>query len=239
MDFYDLHVDEREAERMVGIAEKLGFTGLGITHIYDGTGKLNTFLDKTEGLKSEVDVISCCLIKPDSPEEMKKEVTKVRQKVEVVMIDGGDFDINRAAVQDSRIDVLLHPEYKRKDRGLDHKTTKMAANNDVAIGFVFHDLLQTYGKVRSHIFDHMKSNLDLCERFDVEVLVVSGAKKPLEMRDPKQLASLLQTLGFESSQALLSVSGTPKRIVRKNRSKLSGKTVKKGLEQVGDGDGSA
>lgn len=239
MDFYDLFVEESEVDGMIELAKGLGFSGLGITHTYQTRNELDEFLEKMDKREGKIDLVTSCLLEPENKKDLKRKVGKVRQKVEIVMVNGGDFKINKSAANDSRIDILLHPEYKRKDSGLDHKVAKEAAKNDVTVGFVFHDLLGTYGKIRSHIFDHMKRNLELCKKFNVSYIVVSGAKKKLEMRDPKELASLLETMDLESSESLDAISKTPKRMAKENRKKLNGKVKKKGVEEMGDKNGSA
>ncbi len=234
MDFYDLYLPAEDPEEVVRSAENTEFTGLAIAHKYVDKEGLDGYLEEMDRLDSKVepDLIRCCVVDAESPEELKKTVGKIRQKVEVVAVDGGDFDINKAAVGDSRVDILLHPEYKRKDSGMDHKTTKMASENDVVVGFVFHNLHQTYGKVRSHVLNHIKKCLKLCEKYDAEFIVTSGAGNKYEMRGPRELSSLLSVLGVEASLAIDSVSSTPKKIVKRNRRKLGGKTKRGGVEEL-------
>ncbi len=234
MDFYDLYIPTDNAQKVLESAEEMDLDGIGIAHEYESKEELNRYLDGIDKLSkdTEMKLIRSCVIDAESPEELKKTVGKVRQKVDVVAVDGGDFDINSAAVRDRRIDVLLHPEYKRKDRGMDHKTMKMAAKNEVCLGFVLHDLHQTYGKVRSHVLRHMKNNIELCEKYGTEFLITSGARDVYELRGPRDLASLPKVLGVKASKAMDSVSSVPKKIVKENRKKLAGEIKKEGIEEV-------
>ncbi|MFP4115965.1 MAG: RNase P subunit p30 family protein [Candidatus Aenigmatarchaeota archaeon] len=234
-DFYDLYVPvEENTEEVARTAGRMGFSGIGITHTYEGKEGLNTYLEKMDEVdeKVEIDIIRSCALSPDNPKTLKRQLGKVRQKVEVVIVEGGDFDINRATTEESRVDILAHPEYKRKDPGMDHKTSKMAAENDVSVGLVFHNLHQTYGKVRSHVLRHMKRCMQLCEKYDTKLILLSGARDRYGLRDPRELASLGKILGRESSEVLQSVSSIPKKIVETNRKKLMGEIKGGGVEEL-------
>ena len=234
MDFFDLYVPaEEKAEEVVKLAEDMDFSGIGISHIYKGKEGLNDYLEKMDDIdsKTEIDIIRCCAIEPESPEEMESQVGKIRQKVELVAVKGGNFDVNRAAVEDRRIDILLHPEYKRKDSGIDHKTAKAASENDVTIGLVFHTLHQTYGKVRSHVLRHMKKSIQLCNKYGANITVVSGAEDKYSIKEPRELASLLRVLDVEPPESMRYVSYLPEGIVKTNRKKLKGEIKKGGVEE--------
>lgn len=226
MDFYDLCVRPKgDLEGIIGTAERFGFEGLGIMHKYGGEEDLDTFLKRMGEKEGEIDLdlVRCCEINPESPEELKKILGKVRERVEAVGVTGGNFDLNKAAVRDSRVDLLLHPEHKRKDGGMDHKTARMASENEVAIGIVLHSLFQTYGKVRSHVLNHIRKNIELCEEYNADIVVGSGARDRYELRDPRELASLPRVLGMSSNESMETVSSIPSEMVEENREKLERK----------------
>lgn len=224
MDFYDLCVHENEdLEECLEVGKRFGFSGLGILHKYEDKEGLDDFLKRIREREEEgLDLVTGCEINPQSREDLKGKLDKVREKVEIVAISGGNFDINKNAVRDSRVDVLLHPEHKRKDSGMDHKTTRMASKNDVAVGIVLHSLFQTFGKVRSHVLNHMRRNLKLCKEYNTTVVVGSGAKDKYGLRDPRELASLPNVLGRDLNESMEMVSSNPSEIVEENRSKLEG-----------------
>ncbi len=234
MEFYDLYVPAEKPEEVVETAKEFGFSGIAVTHEYTHKEGLNSYLGKIDSLGSgaDIDIIRSCVLDPDSTKEMKKQLGGVRQRVEIVCVNGGNFEVNKAAVQDSRVDILLHPEYKRKDPGMDHKTARMASENSVAIGFVFHDLHQTYGKVRAHVLNHMKKSLELCEKYGVDFIVTSGARNRYELRGGRDLASLVKVLDVDASEAISSVTKTPSSIVSENRKKLGGSIKKDGVEEI-------
>lgn len=234
MEFYDLYAPAEDPKGVLKSAETMEFDGIGLSHKYEKKKLLNEYLEKMDELSKDTDInlIRCCTIEPGTPDGLKKELGKVRQKVDLVAVDGGNFDINKKAVRDRRVDILLHPEYKRKDSGMDHKTAKMAAENEVAIGFVLHDLHQTYGKVRSHVMSHIKKTTELCEKYGADFVVTSGARDIYELRGARDMASLLKVIGVGTSKAMDSVSSVPRRIVEENRKKLGGKIKKEGVEKL-------
>lgn len=234
MEFYDLYVPAKDPEEVLESVEDMEFDGVALSHRYENKGLLNDYLEKVDELSRDTSLklIRCCTLDAETPEELKKRLGKVRQKVDVVAVEGGDFDVNNAAVRDRRVDLLLHPEHKRKDPGMDHKTVKMATENEVAMGFVLHDLHQTYGKIRSHVIGHIKKTVELCQKYDANFVVTSGARDLYELRGPRELASLLKVLGVEPSEAMDSVSSVPRRIVEENRKKLGGKIKKDGVEEI-------
>ncbi len=233
MEFYDLYVPGEDYDEIIETACEMGFHGIGLTHRYENKDLLNRYLEDMDEIgREDIDIVRCCEINAKTAEEMKRAVGKVRQRVDIVEVVGGNFDINATAAKDRRVDILLHPEYKRKDPGMDHKTTKMAAKNEVTVGFVLHDLQHTYGKVRSHVINHIKKSIGLCKKYEAEFIVTSGAKNIYGLRSPRDLASLLQVLGIGSSESMDAISTIPKKIVRKNRKKLGGKIKRGGVEEV-------
>ncbi len=234
MNFYDLYVPVDDIEEAVETAMKMNFSGIGPAHRYDNKKMLNKYLEEMDNLGGDLDIdlVRCCEIKADNPRDMKNKIGKTRQKVDVILVKGGNFDINTAATRDRRVDILLHPEHRRKDTGMDHKTAKMAAEKNVTIGFVMHDLHQTYGKVRSHVINHIRKSIELCEKYGVQFIVVSGARDIYGMRGPRELASLPKVLGVDPSKAMDTVSTVPHKIVKNNRKKLGGRIKKGGVERL-------
>lgn len=221
--FYDLHVHtnlsigENTVEEMAGMARQLGLGGLGIARYYNGTK-----LEKLAKVK-DFDVIDAVIVKPADLEELDKLVKKVRNKAELLMIHGGDYDINRAACENSMVDVLCHPELGRKDSGLDHVCVKAAQENGVAIEINFREVLESYKRYRVHILSNMGKNVKLCNKYEAGVVTNSGAITKWGLRAGRDLAAITNILGMELGKAIGSVSTVPEEIVKANRDKLAEK----------------
>ncbi len=209
MGYYDLHVEIKDVEKAVEMAVRLGYSGVGIVGL------------TKEETKNMENVISVGLIKAKSKEELKKKLSEERKKYEVIIVSGGIYDVNRAACEDSRVDILAHPEYGRNDSGLDHVCVKAAAENNVAIEINFSEILNSTNRVR--LFRHLRKNIMLARKYGAEIVIASGAKSLWEMRAPRDLAGFVFLLGLDLNKSIDGISTIPEEIVNVNREKLEGK----------------
>ncbi len=219
--FYDLHVHtslsigENTVEEMAEMARKVGLTGIGVARYFNG--KIGE-LPRIEG----VDIVSCVIIKSDNPADLAKSVGKARDKAEVVMVHGGDYDINRAACENPMVDILCHPELGRKDSGLDHVCLKAASENKVAIEINFREILESYKRRRIYILSGMKKNITLAKKYGTRIITASGAVNKWGMRSGRELSSFAYLLGADIGEAIGTTSTVPEEIIKINREKLAG-----------------
>lgn len=115
---------------------------------------------------------------------------------------GGDSIVNRKAVENKKVDILLSPEKESKrdfmfsrNSGLNQVLCKLAAKNDVAIGFNFSDLLNCSGKERSKTLGRMRQNVRLCKKYKVKIIFSSFAKNKYELRSSEFLKVFERILG--------------------------------------------
>lgn len=222
MEFYDLHVHtnlsigENTVDEMVSMAKLLGFKGIGIARYYAG------HLDPLPMLDG-IDIINSVMLKPSKADELGSLADKVRSRAEILMVHGGDYDINRAACENSMIDVLCHPELGRKDSGLDHICARAAHDNDVAIEINFREVLENYKRNRVYVLSAMKKNIELCKKYETRLVTSSSAVTRWGMRSGRELAAIAHVLGIELGSAIETTSSIPEMMLRANREKLSGK----------------
>jgi len=225
MVFYDLHVHtklsigEDTLEDVTETARRLGLAGIGVVQYY---GSPVEELPRV----NNVDVVSCVMIKPRNPEELNSIAPKARNNAEILMVHGGDYDVNRAACENSMIDVLCHPELGRKDSGLDHICVRAAADNNVAVEVNFREVLESHKKTRVHVISAMRKNVKLCGKYGASVIVASGSVTKWGMRSGRELAAVAHILGMDLGRSIESVSTLPEKLVRENREKLTGKRWK-------------
>ncbi|MFB6213732.1 MAG: RNase P subunit p30 family protein [Candidatus Nanohaloarchaea archaeon] len=164
--------------------------------------------------------------------ELKQKIGEKREHCDVLVFEGGDEELNRKAAGDPRVDVIMHPEKSRKDSGIDHVVAEKAAENRVAIGL---DLQQLPGdgKRQSHVLKHWHRNLRLCEKYDTPYLVTSSAREKLEMRAPRELKAIIDSLGYSGKKA---VSDFPAGIIERAKKANDGSVVRPGVEIGGDSD---
>lgn len=222
MKFYDLHVhvDVEKLEEVVELAERLEYSGIGLT--VASMEDLKRLKEKIKKINSNLDLVTCIEIQAKGVKEMKREISKFRKTVDIITIFGGEYNINRAAVEDERVDILSHPEYMRKDSGVDEIIARSAWEKNVTIEINFHEILETYRKIRAHILNHLSRNVDLCKKYDAPIVITSGANDKWGMRDPRELAAIGQLLGMNLNESMKSVSLIPESIIENNRRKLKG-----------------
>lgn len=225
MAFYDMHlhttlsIGESAPDEAIEFAQRLGLNGIGIVRYYNGGGMKDSLKD----LQGDIDIVNAVMLKPKNAEELNALAGKARSRAEILMVHGGDYDINRAACENPLIDILCHPELGRKDSGLDHICAKAAAENSVAIEINFREILESYKKHRVHIIASMQKNVMLCENYGAKIITVSGAVTKWNMRAPRDLAAVANMLGLELGKAIDSVSAVPEVMLKQNRERLAGR----------------
>lgn len=134
-----------------------------------------------------------------SPSKLRSDIQKSEG---LVVIQGGDEKINRLAVENRKVDVLLSPEKNDKkdfmffrNSGLNQVLCKLAKKNNVSIGFNFSDVLNSNGKGRSKILGRMAQNVRLCRKYNVAMRFSSFAKDKYELRNDAILDSFTRILG--------------------------------------------
>jgi len=238
MKFYDLNIQSRLSggentiEQIVDFAKKLGYAGIAICDNYQGIEKMEELKNDISKIKTDLEVYLGVKIQAKNVNELKEILSKVREKVLIVAVSGGDFSINRAACEDPRVDILLHPESGRFDNGLDESCLELARQNNVAIEINFKEILNSFRKPRSYTLNHISQNIELCNHFKVPMIICSGAQSIWDMRSPRDLISIANVIGMDIGTAFLSMSSIPLEITNENKKTLEGKKITEGVELV-------
>ena len=77
-----------------------------------------------------------------------------------------------------------------------------------------------------------REEVENAKRYDVPVVVSSGANEPLTMRDPRSLAAVSSLFRLDEEESLDAVSTTPWDITQRNRKKLDPKFVMPGVRRT-------
>jgi len=238
MKFYDLFVQsnlsggENTIEQLTEFAKKLGYSGIAICDNYQGLEKLNELKNKISEIKADLEVYVGVNIIAKNVNEMNEIVSKVREKVGLVVVSGGDYSINRAACDDSRIDILMHPELERPDSGLDEPCLGAATQNNIAIGISLREILYNFRKPRAYILNHISRNLMLCKHYRTPFVFCSCAQSIWGIRSPRDIVSIANILGLDIGKAFECLTSTPQAIVEGNKKTLEGTKITEGVEEV-------
>lgn len=144
------------------------------------------------------------MIKARNVDELVKKINKTEG---LVVVEGGNDKINRAALENKKVDVLLGPEKGRdkdfthyRNSGLNQVLCRLAKKNDIAIGFDFNDILDTNFKAK--ILGRMMQNVKLCRKFKVKMVILDFKKE----RSKEELKSFGISLGMTPGEVKKAVS---------------------------------
>ena len=118
------------------------------------------------------------------------------------VVFGGKDAVNRKAVEDRSVDILMSPEKNRshdfmksRNSGLNQVLCRLAHDNNVAIGFDFNYLLNA--KDRIDVIGRMKFNVKLCSKYDVKMYVCNSTKHSDELRAESDLEAFGRLIGMK------------------------------------------
>jgi len=128
-----------------------------------------------------------------SKKGLKREIAHAKN-FDIIAVHGGRANINRAAVSDSRVDVLCHPWLGRRDSGVDAVVAREAAENNVAIEFCLSYLLMPGQRLK--ILSHIRRIMKLGEKYDFPIAFTTGAKTRYDLRSEEELKAVMSLIGF-------------------------------------------
>ncbi len=126
--------------------------------------------------------------------EVKKQAKKGKG---IQILESPDPELMRKAVKLDELDAVLAPYRDRKDAGMNHVIAKAAEKNDTEVILAFKDLLGS-SKKRTHILSHWRSIIRLSDKYGFKTVLSTGAEKEQDLRNPKNLQSLIKTLEADS-----------------------------------------
>lgn len=134
-----------------------------------------------------------------------------------VAVPGGMGIVNRLAVGDDRVDVLLHPDLGRRDSGLDTFIAREARENAVAVGVNLWGLIAARGRYRVHLCRNIQRNLELSRKYGFSLVACTGARSRYELRTGECMFELLMQLGFTEEEATGALYDVPRVILEDSR----------------------
>jgi len=228
--FIDLNIiDPGEPQiqaEMLGLASKLGFKGIAFA----------SESPTPEALREQalgIDVASRINLRPKNTNELSKALRRVRRKFEIVAVHCENKAVSRQAAKDHRVDILTFNPLKtgRRRVGFDRQGASLASKSNCAYEMSLSDILGS-GAEFPRVLVNLKRDIWNATHEGIPVVVSSGARTPLRMREPRALASIMSLLGLSENMGLDAVSVTPQRILERNRDKLTPGFVSPGVKEV-------
>lgn len=144
------------------------------------------------------------IIKTDNGNELVKQVNKAKG---LVIVEGAGDRINRLALENKKVNILLSPEKNTgkdfihyRNSGLNQVLCNLANKNNIAIGFNFEDVLNSSDK--AGVLGKMMQNVRLCRKYKVKMLIFDFSKE----RTKEELRSFGLVLGMTPGEANQAVS---------------------------------
>ncbi len=237
MNYYDFHVRSEFSEGESSIqdfaerAKILGYNGICISEFFQSKKQIEKLRRECQKINKNLGVEIFLGFQAKTSKELRK-LTEIRRDYDVLLVTGGKLNLNRKAVETPEVDVLLHPEFERRDSGLNHTMAKLARENNVAIEIGFRETLLSSKNTRSHIIHNLSNNIKLCKKFKVPIILCSGSFSHLQMKDPKVLISMGKLLGLELSEAKKALSEVPENIIKMIKERQGENWVRPGVKVV-------
>ncbi|MGJ7028118.1 MULTISPECIES: ribonuclease P protein component 3 [Methanothermobacter] len=221
MKFLDLHIkgsDHDKDLRLLLEASRLGYDGAAL--IYPST-KYRELRETAEKLRNnsdlDLEVATGVMIDAGNPSEMRRAVNRFRGRVDIIHVSGGDLKINRAACENSRVDVLSAPYASRRDAGINHVLAREAARNSVAVELRLRDVIGSWLKVRARILEYFRDIIKLHRKFGFPLALTSGASTIYDLRRPRDIINFTGCFGLREEEAIAALTSTPWSILEYNR----------------------
>ena len=235
--FFDLNVKGDSLENnliLASEASKYGWNHINFSYNQKEFQEGFDLKDELEDNLSDVINFDYTLeIKSTNVNEIRKITNKYRNKASCISVVGGDLKVNRAVVENVKIDVLSRPYLKRFDGGLNHVLSKEALKNNVAIELCFKDVLKSYLSYRSKFISNFKDIYVLYRKFDFPLILSSGAESVFDIKTTHDFIAFFKQTGLTDDEIMKSFE-TSRDILEfnKNRDKMIFKGVRRVVDEA-------
>lgn len=214
--------------RMALTASEYGYDGIVIRNHGDSLPDYDA-----EAIRSayDIDVVSGVEVRATDPAQASGFVGNHRPDAAVVAVHGGSVAMNRFAVERPAVDVLAHPMCD--DGDFNHVLAKAAVENNVHVEFSFRSTLDSSGGHRVRHLQSLRKLRELVDNYDVPFVVSVDPASHLELRAPRELFALGETIGFSREQIETGLTAWG-RLAARNRERFSERFVEPGVWRVHD-----
>ena len=233
--FFDLNMRGSSLENNVKLARQAseyGWEHINFSYNHDDFQDALSLRDDLEDCLEGIIAFDYTLeIKSTNVNEIRKAANRFRDKASCISVIGGDLKVNRAVLENVKVDVLSRPYLKRYDSGLNHILAKEAVRNNVAVELCFNDILKTYLAPRAKVISNFRDIYTLYRKFDFPLILTSGAESVFGIKTTHDFVSVFKQTGLNDDEVDKAFS-TSKNILEFNRNRKD--IIFRGVRRVND-----
>ena len=233
--FFDLNIKGSGIDNNIKLAmeaSKYGWNHINFSYDQNEFLKgLNLRSELEENLDGIISFDYTLEIKSTNVNEIRKFTNKFRNKASCISVIGGNLKVNRAVVENVKVDVLSRPYLRRFDSGLNHVLAKEAVKNNVAIELCFKDVLKSYLSYRSKIISNFRDVYTLYRKFDFPLVLSSRAESVFDVKTTHDFIAFFNQTGLSEEEINKSFI-TSSEILKFNENR--DKMIFKGVRRVDD-----
>ena len=234
--YADLHLranigDSSQVSRLIGKASTLGYSLVAVPLSPWTTERQH---EQVQGACEEegIEFASRVDLKPRTPEDLLKDVRKLRRRFELVAVMCESKAVSRQAAKDRRVDLLNFPQPDFKRAFFDSAEAELASSCMASLEVDIKPLLTQEGAARTRLLSNLRKEVQTAKEFHVPIVLSSGVSEEALTRRPMDLAALSFLFGLDNTIATEAVSKNPTAIVRRNREKLSARFIAPGIRVI-------
>jgi len=197
--FYDFYTHPDNTSFMAEVGKRYGYSGIAVVG-HDTNEK--TILPEDFSIYRGV-VIQA------KPSRIREEIKRYRGSDHILIVEGGEEEINRAAVETEGLDILLHP------LKFNNVLAKAASDNSVSIGFNLGLLIRLRGEARGRELKTIRINLKHARKYKLQLILTSDAHSIYDLRAPREMVAISSLFGMTEKEAVDAMSATPLNILRR------------------------
>lgn len=233
--FFDLNIQGSSLENNIKLAKEASNYGWDHINFSYNQNDFPNALDIKDELNNQLDDIIdfdyTLEIKSSNINDIRKAVNKFRNKSSCISVIGGNLKVNRAVLENIKIDILSRPYLKRYDSGLNHVLAKEAVKNNVAVELCFKDVLKSYLSHRSKILSNFSDIYTLYRKFDFPLVLSSRAQSVFDIRTTHDFVAFFKQTGLTDDEVKKSFE-TSKNILNYNYNRKD--LILNGVRRVND-----
>jgi ribonuclease P/MRP protein subunit RPP1 len=210
--FYDFYTHPDNTSLMAKEGKRYGYSGIAVIG-HDTNEK--TIFPEDFSIYRGVEIQA-------KPSRIREEIRKYRESDHILIVEGGEEDINRAAVETEGLDILLHP------LEFNNVLAKAANDNSVSIGFNLGLLIRLRGEARVRELKTMRINLKHARKYKLQLILTSDAHSIHDLRAPREMVAISSLFGMIEKEAVDAMSTTPLNILRRK----SPNYIQEGIEII-------